>query len=130
KISKKFLKSTLMYTLAGSLPMASAIILLPFYLLYLSTENYGALSIYLALSVLIQILTTYSFDTGIYIFFHDLKRDADQLNKYISSVFIFLGMLGVGLVILLGTFGNFLFDLVLGEKDLTFLPFGLMAVIT
>jgi O-antigen/teichoic acid export membrane protein len=74
-ISKRFIKSSLLYTIAGSLPTASAIILLPFYLLFLSPANFGVLAIYTAFSVLIQILTTFSFDTSLYIYFHDFKED-------------------------------------------------------
>ena len=94
KVSKGFLKSTMMYTISGALPMAAAIILLPFYLT-LPTEIYGAYALYLAFSVLVQILTTYSFDTGIYVFYHDFKKDPDKLNLYISSVFGFVIILGV-----------------------------------
>ncbi len=129
-ISKSFLKSSAMYTLAGSLPMASAIILLPFYLLYLSTEMYGALAIYLALAVLVQILTAYSFDTGVYVFFHEYKKDAEKLKRYVSSVFQFVLMVGAIVGIIFLVLGDFLFDAFFAEKGLNFFPFGIMAVAT
>lgn len=110
--------------------MASAIILLPFYQQYLSNENFGALSIYLAFAILVQVLTTYSFDTGIYVFFHEYKTDVKRLRLFISSVFVFVAMIGIGM----GTFflfsGNFLFTVLFEEQTLEFFPFGLMAVVT
>lgn len=119
-----------MYTIAGSLPMASAIILLPFYLRNLTTDNYGALSLYLAFAVLIQVLTTFSFDTGVYVFYHDYKKDEARLARFLSSVFIFLLLVGAVLTIIFSTFGNWLFALVWSERDINFFPFGLMSVIT
>jgi O-antigen/teichoic acid export membrane protein len=119
-----------MYTIAGSLPMASAIILLPFYLLYLTTDNYGALSLYFAFSVLIQVLTTYSFDTGMYVFFHEYKKNEQRLGRFVSSVFIFLLLIGVGITVFFLITGNLLFNLFLDQDNVDFFPFGLMAVIT
>lgn len=130
KISKGFLKSSLMYTIAGSLPMASAIILLPFYLVYLTTDNYGALSLYLAFSVLIQVLTMYSFDTSLYVFFHEYKKDKQRLRRFISSVFIFLLLIGLVLTIFFLLTGNLLFTVLFDQRDVNFFPFGLMAVVT
>lgn len=144
KVSKGFLKSTMMYTLSGALPMAAAIILLPFYLT-LPTEIYGAYALYLAFSVLVQIITTYSFDTGIYVFYHDYKQDPAKLNLYISSVFGFVLILGAVAVVFFAGTGEMLISLfqtvqartsdVLGQeyvsgKNVHFFPFGLMSVIT
>ena len=130
RISRKFLKSTAMYTIAGALPMASAIILLPFYLLYLPLEEYGALSIYLAVSVLIQIITTYSFDTGLYVFYHDLKKEPGKLRRYISSVFIFIFLLGIAVALISLLLGDFVFSAFLKDKPIEFFPFGFMAVLS
>jgi O-antigen/teichoic acid export membrane protein len=128
-VSKGFLKSTIMYTLAGALPMAAAIILLPFYLT-LSTENYGAYALYLAFSVLVQILTTYSFDTGIYVFFHDYKKDPDRLKNYLSSVFGFVVVLGIIAIIFFSITGDILVKLLLSGKNIHFFPFGIISVVT
>src|SRR5688572_23972635 len=94
-ISKRFVKNSILYTVAGSLPMASAVILLPFYLEFLSTSDFGSLSIFWAFSAFIQILVTYSFDTSLYVYFHDFKSDREKLSMLVSSVFIFMLILGV-----------------------------------
>jgi O-antigen/teichoic acid export membrane protein len=129
KVSKGFLKSTMMYTVSGALPMAAAIILLPFYLT-LPTEIYGAYALYLAFSVLVQILTTYSFDTGIYVFYHDFKKDPDKLSLYISSVFGFVIILGIVAVAFFSVTGELLISLFPLGKNVHFFPFGLMSVAT
>jgi O-antigen/teichoic acid export membrane protein len=130
RISKKFLKSSLIYTLAGSLPMASALILLPFYVSYLSTSDFGALAIYFAFSYFIQLLTTYSFDTSIYIHFHEYKNDTARLSAFSSSAFIF--MLGIGLFVgfIFLVFGEILFSSFFQDRTIAFQPYGLMAAFT
>ncbi|MFO0267060.1 MAG: hypothetical protein ACK51D_08950, partial [Cyclobacteriaceae bacterium] len=83
-ISARFIKSSLIYTVAGALPMASAIILMPFYGKYLSAELFGALSVYFAFSLLVQIVVTYSFDASLYLNFHEYKHDPKLLATFIS----------------------------------------------
>jgi O-antigen/teichoic acid export membrane protein len=127
-ISKRFIKSSLIYTLAGALPMASAIILLPFYVLYLPTEAYGALSVCLAFSALVQILATYSFDTSLYIHYHELKADPARLASFISSSFVFMIGLALAAGTVLSVSGHLLFGLFPNSGKISFYPYGLVAV--
>jgi O-antigen/teichoic acid export membrane protein len=127
-ISKNLLKSSLIYTLAGTLPMASALILLPFYIQYLSTEVYGALQIYLAFSLLVQILVTFSFDTSIYIHFHEFKNDPKKLATFVSSAFIFMVLIGIVSAVFFMITGDLIFRLVLPERNISFFPYGIASV--
>jgi O-antigen/teichoic acid export membrane protein len=113
---------------AGALPMASAIILLPFYVYYLPTDVYGALSLYLAFSLFITILVTYSFDSSAYVHYHDFKHDREKLSSFISSAFIFMLLIGAGVGIVLTVLGNIVFDLVFHNPKISFYPYGLMSV--
>lgn len=110
--------------------MASALILLPFYVSYLSTSDFGALSIYFAFSYFIQILTTYSFDTSLYIHFHEYKNDTARLSAFSSSAFIF--MLGIGLCVgfVFSVFGEIVFKNIFADRSISFQPYGLMAAFT
>lgn len=110
--------------------MGSAIILLPFYITYLSTADFGAQSVYFAFSLLIQILTTFSFDTSLYVHFHEFKNDRPTLNRFVSSAFIMMLLTGlsVGLVFIL--VGDFVFAKVFTEKSISFFPYGMMAAVT
>jgi O-antigen/teichoic acid export membrane protein len=130
RISKHFLKSSVMYTVAGSLPMASALVLLPFYVAHLSTADFGALSIYFAFSYFIQLLTTYSFDTSLYIHYHEFKSDRLRLASFTSSAFLF--MLGIGACVgfLFFVSGDLLFRHVFVEQSIAFRPYGVMAAVT
>lgn len=129
-ISRRFIKSSLVYTLAGALPMASAFILLPFYMAFLSKEVFGVLGLYLAVSLLVQILTVYSFDTSIYIHYHDYKNDHKKLSAFVSSAFIFMLLIGIAAGLVFTIAGDLIFDLVFTDKPISFYPFGLLAMIT
>lgn len=108
--------------------MASALILLPFYIHHLSTEVYGALAIYLSFSLLVQILVTYSFDTSIYIHYHEFKTDPKKLSMFVRSAFIFMLIIGVGIAIFFTGVGDMIFRLVLPERNISFFPYGLASV--
>lgn len=108
--------------------MASAIILLPLYIHHLSTEAYGALSVYMVFTLLVQIVVTFSFDTSVYIHFHELKGDQKKLSVFISSAFIFMILLGLTVTVLLGATGSLLFHLVLPDRNISFYPYGLSSV--
>ena len=127
-ISRNFIKSSFIYTLAGALPMASAIILLPFYISFLPTAVYGALSLYLAFSLFVQVLVTYSFDSSLYIHYHEFKGDPGKLASFVSSTFIFMMMIGAGTGIVLVVCGDMVFKLVFDDPAISFFPFGFMAV--
>jgi O-antigen/teichoic acid export membrane protein len=127
-ISRRFLKSSLIYTLAGILPMASALILFPLYLLNLSVEAYGALSIYLVFITLVQILITFSFDTSIYVHFHEYKDDKDKLSDFVSSAFVFMLLSGMVVSVLLSFAGEVIFRIALPGQNISFYPYGLASV--
>ena len=127
-VSKGFLKSSLIYTLAGMLPMASAVILLPLYIHNLSTAAYGALAAYMVFTLLVQIIVTFSFDTSVYIHFHELKNDKEKLNVFISSAFVFMILLSIATTLVLSLTGSVLFTLVFSERNISFYPYGLASV--
>ncbi|PGH39641.1 MAG: hypothetical protein CRN43_07835, partial [Candidatus Nephrothrix sp. EaCA] len=78
--TKRFLKNSFLYTLSGALPMASAFLLLPFYLKHLTPSVYGEFSICLACSVFVQTIVVYSFDSSVYIHYHEFKNQPDKLR--------------------------------------------------
>jgi len=110
------------------LPMASAIILLPLYIHNLSTDAYGALSVYMVFTLLVQILVTFSFDSSVYIHYHELKNNKDKLSVFVSSAFIFMLLLGLAASIILAGTGGLLFQIALADRDVSFYPYGLASV--
>jgi O-antigen/teichoic acid export membrane protein len=109
--------------------MASAVILLPFYQHYLSVDLFGELSIFLAFSILIQIITTYSFDSSVYLHFHDFKNDAKKLSQFVSSTFLFVLIVSVVVAVIIIPIGPLLFNWIAGGK-IQFFPYGIAAIIT
>jgi O-antigen/teichoic acid export membrane protein len=107
--------------------MASVIILLPFYMDYLPTDVFGQLSIYLAFSMFVQILVTFSFDTSVYVYFHDYKNNPEKLRPFISSVFWFLIITGIAATGVFTLIGGLIFDNLFAKQGLRFYPFGLLS---
>jgi O-antigen/teichoic acid export membrane protein len=127
-ISRRFIKSSFLYTVAGALPMASAVILLPFYQYFISVADFGALSIFIAFSAFIQILVTFSFDASVYLHYHDYKDDPKKLSEFISSVFIFILITGVGVGLVFTAIGSFIFELIFTDKPVSFFPYGVISI--
>jgi len=127
-ISKRFIRNSFIYTIAGALPMASAIILLPAYLKYLPTEIYGELALYMSFALLVQILVTYNFDSSIYSYFHDFKHDEKQTHVFISSVFTFILIVSLIAVLIFSLVGGWAFENV--SRNMTFYPYGMLSVIS
>jgi O-antigen/teichoic acid export membrane protein len=127
-ISRNFVKTSAIYTLAGALPMASGLMLVPFYMVNLSTDNFGALSIYLAFSLLVQLLVTYSFDSSLYIHYHEFKNDSVKLSVFISSAFVLMLLIGLAISILVLPIGGYLVGEIFGKKDIDFFPSGWLAL--
>ena len=117
----------MIYTLGGALPMASAVILLPFYILYLPTEVYGALSVCLAFTYLVQVIVSFSFDSSLFIHYHELKGDAAKLNSFVSSSFVFMLGWGLAVGLVLSVFGQLIFTYVLSDSKISFYPYGILS---
>ncbi|MCZ8215609.1 MAG: hypothetical protein O9262_05175, partial [Cyclobacteriaceae bacterium] len=128
RISRAFLKGSLIYTLVGALPMASAILLLPFYMNQLTIDNFGALSIYLTLSLLVQLLVTYSYDTSIYVHYHEFKEDTRKLSSFIGSAFSLMLIIGVLVFLFLAVTGNLIIEWQFKDKHIDFFPNGWLAI--
>lgn len=127
-ISRNFIKASAIYTLAGALPMASALLLVPFYMADLTTSNFGALSICLAFSLLVQLLVTYSFDSSLYIHYHEFRNDKPTLSRFVSSAFVLMLLIGLGLAIILLPSGAYILSWFSDGKDLAFFPNGWLAL--
>lgn len=120
----------MIYTLAGTLAPASGLILLPYYLGYLSPSQYGAFALYTGFSLLVQVIVTYSFDASVYNYYHEYKHDKERLGVFVSSAFNFILVVSVVLASLLLLCGDWLFQLVYSESKIEFFPYGVISVFT
>jgi len=129
-ISKKFLTSSFVYTVVGALPLASSIILLPFYTWYLKTDKFGELAIYISFTFLMQIIAGFSMEGAISVFYYDYKHDKTKLKHYVGS--LVSGMITSGIITMLMSlcFGNLLFKAIFKGDEISFYPYGFMSVVT
>jgi Membrane protein involved in the export of O-antigen and teichoic acid len=112
--------------------MASAIILLPFYVQDLSDDLYGKLAIFLAFSLFVQIVVTYSFDSSVYFHYHEYKGEPEQLADFISSAFVVMLIIAAAVGLILSLTGEVLFRYVpvFSSKNISFFPYGIASVFT
>ncbi len=130
-IKLSFIKNSLLYTIGNALPMAASIILLPFYANYLDASNYVSLSFYIGISLLFQIFFSFSFEQYYGVMYADIKHDGALLKRTNGSMFIYLLLQGVGIILLMLLFGNFIFNIIFDKKiNVTFFPYGLLSIIT
>jgi len=129
-ISKNLIKSSLIYTIIGALPLISAFFLLIFYTRYLSTSDYGAFVIYISFTGFMQILVNLGLDTFIGVSYFESKHDNDTLRIKIGEITGYLLLWGLFIAIIFSLMGNGLFKLLFQGKEISFYPYGLMAVAT
>lgn len=118
------------YTVIGSLPFLSALVLLPFYSNRLSTADFGLLNVYISLALLAQVLTTLGVDQYIPVLVNNPEHSEDQKKKLLSHAYGFqllYGFLFAGLLMLLG---KFILGFVYSDDTLEFWPYGALSVMT
>ena len=130
-ISKSFLKSSIIYTIGGALPMVAGLILLPFYTNYLSDLQYTQVAFYISISLLLQILFSYSIESYFGIKYTQLHNDPHGQKKFVGTVSLLLLIIGLCLLIITALSGNFVFSRVFkSEFQMEFWPFGFYSVLT
>jgi O-antigen/teichoic acid export membrane protein len=130
-ISRSFFKSSLIYSLVGALPYASGFLLLPWFTMYLTPQQFGINAMYIALMYLIQIISSYGLDMSTGVLYFDYKDDKQKIREFLGTVFIGLTMLGLltFMVFLLG--GLRIFNFVFKSSDfIELFPFGLFTIIS
>lgn len=108
--------------------MASALMLVPFYMVNLTTADFGALSIYLAFSMLVQLLVTYSFDSSLYVHYHEFKNDKAKLSTFVSSAFVLMLLIGAGISLIVIPSGGRILMAIFPDRDFIFFPNGWLAL--
>jgi O-antigen/teichoic acid export membrane protein len=128
-ISGKFFKSSVIYTIGGAMPMASGLVLLPFYTDLLSIGTYGILMLYIVFGLIMQVLTTYALDAYIGVHYIDVKDKPEEARNMIGAVTGLLLVLGVVIIPLSGLIGRPVFDVTYNTAgNLDFYPWGFMSV--
>lgn len=130
-ISRSFLKSSIIYTIGGALPVLAGLILLPFYTNYLNDLQYTQVTFYISVSLLLQILFSYSIESYFGIKYTQLSSDPPGQRKFVGTVSILLLLIGLGLLLVCAASGKLLFARVFNsEFQMEFWPFGFYSVLT
>jgi O-antigen/teichoic acid export membrane protein len=130
-ISKSFFKSSIVFTIGGSLPMLAGIILLPFYTNYLSEDNYTQVLFYISISLLFQILFSYSLESYFGIKYTQLSEEPHKQKKFVGTVSLLLIFIGIGLLFLSAISGDFLFrSIYRSDLNMEFWPYGFYSILT
>lgn len=108
--------------------MASGIILIPLYVANLSEAQFGAWTIFMSFSLFMQLVVTYSFDTSLYIHYHEYKADVKKLSAYVSSAFVMMLLISLVVSLLLFAFGGLIFSVIFSQENVSFYPYGWLAL--
>jgi O-antigen/teichoic acid export membrane protein len=130
-ISKSFLKSSFIFTLGGALPMVASIILLPFYANLLGDTGYAQVLFYINISLLFQILFSFSLESYFGIEYSRLHHDPIKQKKFIGTVSLMLLFIGAGLLLISSLVGEYLFSQIFrSELNINFWPYGFYSILT
>ncbi|MEO6883445.1 MAG: oligosaccharide flippase family protein [Bacteroidia bacterium] len=127
---KKIFSSTILFSIGGLLPtMASLVLLLP-YTQNLTIADYGALSIYISFTLLLQIIVNFGVDVFIPIHHYEYQDDIVKMRKFVGTILTVVLAISLLSILIMLLSGNFLFEHIFQHKNISFFPFGFMCVVT
>lgn len=130
-ISKSFLKSSLIYTAGSSLPIVASLILLPFYTNYLNDLQFTQITFYISISLLFQILFSYSIESYFGIKYTQLSGNQHEQKRFVGTTSFLLLIIGAGLILITALCGNSVFKHVFNPSfEITFWPYGFYSILT
>jgi O-antigen/teichoic acid export membrane protein len=108
-IKKDFIKSSIIYTFSSALSTGASFLLLPFYTntKLLTVSDFGALSLYIGLSLLVQVVASFSLDYYVGVAYHELKDRPEELKTKLASLNGYLLTIGAIIILLFAAGGNF-----------------------
>jgi len=116
------------FTLLGFLRPAIHIFLLPLYLVKISPSDYGILSLVLIFSSLVSSLSGFKLDVAANTFYYDYYKDQSALRNYLGQIFTINFLIGALFFLVLYFSGAFIFSKIFVSEEVTFYPYGLIAV--
>lgn len=130
-ISKGFLKSSIVYTIGGAMPMAAGIILLPFYTNNLNDLHFLQVAFYISISLLFQILFTFSLDTFFGVKYTQLSAKPERQKTFIGTTAILLMAIGAFWLFVTAVSGSALMNIVFrSDYEMEFWPYGFYSILT
>lgn len=116
------------YALSDILKQAINFLLLPLYTAYLTTDDYGALSIALAAAAVLEVVYGLGLRSAVGRLYFD-QRDEDRVRAFAGTLAIFLAAFGAVMTVLLLAVGPGLWPL-LGLDEVAFSPYIVLVLLT
>lgn len=131
-ISSKFLKSSVIYSFVGALPLLSGFVLLFFYTGgILSTKTYGYLTLHLTFTLLFQSFITFCLESYIGPIYFEYKKNYNQLKIKIASINYYSLAFALFVILIISIIGPFTFKYSFDNVEaLQFFPFVFSSLIT
>ncbi len=131
-IKKDFFKSSLIYTLSSALSTVASFLLLPFYTNthLLDVSDFGALSLYIGLSLLVQVIAGFSIDAYVGVAYHEFKHEPKELKANIASLNGYLIFIGIVITLFVALGGNFFIQHYIENPNPAALRFVIMSTLT
>jgi len=130
-ISKGFLKSSIVYTIGGAMPMVASVLLLPFYANYLNEKHFLQISFYISISLLFQIIFTFSLDTFFGVKYTQLTSEPEKQKQFIGTTSILLLLIGVFWLVVMALIGDKVIQMVFRpDFEIELWPWGFYSILT
>ncbi len=125
--TKKLFQNTLLYSLSGLILRASSIVLFPIFSYYLSSADYGILSITGSITILASTIAMLELPRAITRYIYAQETFQNSKDKFICSAIITVFSIHIAFAIILSLAGKFILKPVL--NDISFYPYMLVAII-
>lgn len=131
-ISKKFFKSSLIYSFVGALPLLSGFVLLFFYTGgILSTKTYGYLTLHLTFTLLFQSFITFCLESYIGPTYFEYKENATELKNKIASINFYSLVFSIFVIISICLIGPWAFKYSFNNAEpMQFFPYVFSSLMT
>ncbi len=128
-ISRKFFSSSIYFTLFSGLPLASGLILLPFYIATLDKQVFGVLTLYLAITLFFQAIILFATEQKSAVDYFKFQSTPEQ-QKQILSTNLLSGTGFALLVFILAMILGYFNDSFLSQNNLQWHPYLWMCIVT
>jgi O-antigen/teichoic acid export membrane protein len=131
-IKKEFFKSSIIYTLSSGLSTGASFLLLPFYTNthLLSVSDFGALSLYIVLSSLVQLVASLCLDYYVVVSYHELSDRPEERKLKIAALNGYLIVAGVIITLTFLIGGNFFITKYVSNPNPASFRYVMMSVLT
>ncbi len=127
---RKLIQSSAAFSIMGTLPTLSRIVLLPIFLVFVTPYNFGIIGLNATIASALPIFLSLGYNSTFSRYFFDYKKNHKLIGAYLSTVLIMT--MGISLFFLIITipFGQKIHNHVFKHPEFTYFPYGISALIT